>query len=240
MKKGKKGLLIALIAANVFVLLLGILTITPALRGLAERIDMLGAGKPAPPALTEEEVEGEPWEDPFGYEFEGESQGSSFGESQLPVQNAADFSTEERPDLGDFQWYLEDVMYEGIPAAAVNITSLDALGGGWKALIFYDPNDEYGSNAYDFLNITLRGTAENLQLVFDWYLIFWSWEGETYDLTDMEDTVFTGRWEDGRIWASGAGTVHLTDFYTLYNKQFALGTMDTPDGIPALVALTRP
>ena len=34
--------------------------------------------------------------------------------------------------------------------------------------------------------------------------------------------------------------LHLTQFYELNRKQYAVGTMDTPDGIPALVALVRP
>ena len=56
----------------------------------------------------------------------------------------------------------------------------------------------------------------------------------------MEDSVFLGKWENGGLWASGAGTIRLTQFYEQSGKQYAIGTMDTPDGIPALVALVRP
>ena len=46
--------------------------------------------------------------------------------------------------------------------------------------------------------------------------------------------------QTGGLWASGAGTIRLTQFYEKNGKQYAIGTMDTPDGIPALVALVRP
>jgi hypothetical protein len=92
----------------------------------------------------------------------------------------------------------------------------------------------------EFLNIALAGTAESLSLTLDWYQIFWANEGESFDESDMEDSVFLGKWENGGLWASGAGTIHLTQFYELNRKQYAVGTMDTPDGIPALVALVRP
>lgn len=46
----------------------------------------------------------------------------------------------------------------------------------------------------------------------------------------------------GKWWslASGAGTIRIKNFYEQEGKQYALGSMDTPDGIPALVALVRP
>ncbi len=77
-------------------------------------------------------------------------------------------------------------------------------------------------------------------MTLDWYLIFWSNEGESFDETEMEDSIFNGKWEDGDLWASGAGTIRLTDFYGMNGKQYAIGTMDTPDGIPAYIALVRP
>ena len=79
-----------------------------------------------------------------------------------------------------------------------------------------------------------------MSLTLDWYLMFISGQGEGFDETDMEDTVFSGKWENGGLWASGAGTIRLTQFYELNGKQYAIGTMDTPDGIPAFIGLVRP
>ena len=130
--------------------------------------------------------------------------------------------------------------YEGVPADVKIIDNIGPLAGGWKALIIYDPNNEYDSGAMEFLNITIAGTAESLSLTLDWYRIFWSLQGESFDETDMEDVIFNGKWENGGLWASGAGTIHLMQFYEHNGKQYAVDTMDTPDGIPALIALVRP
>ena len=206
----KKGLIVALIAANVIMLVVGVFTIPPNLLSVDAK------GTPAPG--TEQTVPITP----------------------SPEETGASLSTEKRPDLEDFLWYTEDVAYDGVPSDANIIDNIDPLTGGWKAIIIYDPNDEYDAGAMEFLNIALAGTAESLSLTLDWYQIFWANEGESFDETDMEDGVFSGKWENGGLWASGAGTIRLTQFYEKNGKQYAIGTMDTPDGIPALVALVRP
>lgn len=198
--RGKKILPTILIAANLLMLVIGVLTIPPNLRSVDAK------GTPAPSA---EQID-------------------------------ASLSTDERPDLEDFLWYTENVAYNGVPANTSMIDNIDPLAGSWKALIIYDPDNEYDAGAMEFLNVALAGTAESLSLTLDWYQIFWANEGESFDESDMEDGVFSGKWENGGLWASGAGTIRLTQFYEKNGKQHAVGTMDTPDGIPALVALVRP
>ena len=141
--------------------------------------------------------------------------------------------------MGDFLWYTEDVAYEGVPSDANIIDNIDPLTGSWKALIVYDPDNEYDSSAMEFLNVAIAGTAERLSLTLDWYLIFWSNEerASTKRIWRTPYLVASGR---TAAWASGAGTIRLTQFYELNEKQYAVGTIDTPDGIPALVALVRP
>ena len=217
-KGGKRALIAVLIAANLVMLVIGVLTIPPNLKAAA-------------PVSTDEP----------GTADRGDNTPAP---TDAPVSTdapaPANLSTTERPDLEDFLWYTEDVYYNGAPSDASAITSLDVLTGGWKALIIYDPDNSMDSNAYEFLNIALAGTADDLSLTLDWYLIFWGNEGESFDETDMEDTVFRGKWENGGLWASGAGTIRLEQFYSLRDKQYATGTMDTPDGIPAFIALVRP
>ena len=220
-----------LIAANLVMLVIGVLTIPPNLKAAA------GGNTPAPraeqtaPVSTDESGTAD-WGD------------NTPAPTDAPVSTdapaPANLSTTERPDLEDFLWYTEDVYYNGAPSDAAEITSLDALTGGWKGLIIYDPEGTHDSSGMEFLNIALAGTADDLSLALDWYLIFWGNEGESYDETDMEDTVFRGKWENGSLWASGAGTIRLERFYSLHDKQYATGTMDTPDGIPAFIALVRP
>ena len=225
--KLKKGLIAALIAANVIMLVVGILTIPPNLRS---------ADGKGPPALgTEQTAPVTPLQ-----EEQPPPETVESGDIPAPEETGGSLSTEERPDLEDFLWYTEDVAYNGVPADANIIDNIGPLTGSWKALILYDPDNEYDAGAMEFLNIALAGTAESLSLTLDWYQIFWANEGESFDESDMEDSVFLGKWETGGLWASGAGTIRLTQFYEQSGKQYASGTMDTPDGIPALVALARP
>ena len=225
--KLKKGLIAALIAANVIMLVVGILTIPPNLRS---------ADGKGPPALgTEQTAPVTPLQ-----EEQPPPETVESGDIPAPEETGGSLSTEERPDLEDFLWYTEDVAYNGVPADANIIDNIGPLPGSWKALILYDPDNEYDAGAMEFLNIALAGTPERLSLTLDWHQIFWTNEGESFDETDMEDSVFSGKWESGGLWASGAGTIRLTQFYEQSGKQYAVGTMDTPDGTPALVALVRP
>jgi hypothetical protein len=223
----KKGLIAVLIASNLLMLVIGILTIPPNLQAAA------GKKPSAPGTKLTASITPPPEEEDPPSPTESDS-------TPAPEETGVSLSTEEHPDLEDFLWYTEDVAYEGVPADVKIIDNIRPLTGGWKALIIYDPNNEYDSGAMEFLNITLAGTAESLSLTLDWYRIFWSNQGESFDETDMEDSIFKGKWENGGLWASGAGTIRLTQFYEQNGKQYAVGTVDTPDGIPALIALVRP
>jgi len=242
---GRKSLIAALIVANLLMLAMGIITIPPNLRASegkkppASKTEPVipasekanapapSAEKPTPIGTVEPKIEAR-WVDTFA---------PTDAPAPAPEINPI---TQERPDLGDFLWYTEDVQYNSVPTDANTIDNLGSLTGGWKALIIYDPDNSADSYAMEFLNIALAGTADDLSLTLDWYLIFWGGEGESFDETDMEDTVFRGKWENGGLWASGAGTIRLELFYSLNDKQYATGTMDTPDGIPAFIALVRP
>ena len=225
--KLKKGLIAALIAANVIMLVVGVFTIPPNLRSTAAKKSPAPRAEQTSPATPSPEEQTPPTT-------------TESGGVPSPEETGASLSTEKHPDLEDFLWYTEDVAYDGVPSDANIIDNIDPLTGGWKAIIIYDPNDEYDAGAMEFLNIALAGTAESLSLTLDGNQIFWANEGESFDETDMEDGVFNGKWENGGLWASGAGTIRLTQFYEQSGKQYAIGTMDTPDGIPALVALVRP
>ena len=223
----KKGLIAVLIAANLLMLVIGVLTIPPNLRSAAGKEPLVPRAGQTTPATPSPEEETPP-------------AATESGSVPAPEETGVSLSTEERPDLEDFLWYTEDVVYDGVPSDANIIDNIGPLTGSWKALIIYDPNNEYDAGAMEFLNIALAGTAESLSLTLDWYQIFWSNEGESFDETDMEDGAYSGKWENGGLWASGAGTIRLTRFYEQNGKQYAVGTMDTPDGTPALVALVRP
>ncbi len=234
----KKGLIAVLIAANLLMLVIGILTIPPNLRAAAGKKAPVLVAEQAAPVTPPTEEETPLVTPPPGTEAPSAATESS--STPAPEETGVSLSTEERPDLGDFLWFTEDVAYEGVPSDANIIDNIGPLTGSWKALIIYDPNNEYDAGAMEFLNVAVAGTAESLNLTLDWYRIFWANEGESVDETDMEDSIFSGKWENGGLWASGAGTIRLTQFYEQNGKQYAVGTVDTPDGTPALVALVRP
>lgn len=217
-----KTLIGLLTVANIGMLIVGALTIPPNLGRAAPRVNM--------PAGTVESR---------SLATAGPELGAASGEPRTPAVQGAQ-STDERPDLEDFLWYTEDVLYDGVPADAVAIDDLGAVAGGWKALIIYDPDGTHDASAIELLNIELAGTADDLSLILDWYLIVWPGDGSVHDETEMEDTEFRGHWESGSVWASGVGTIRLTDIYAVSGRQHAVGLLDTPDGIPAYLALVRP
>jgi hypothetical protein len=239
--KSKRILTVLLIAANLLMLTAGIITIPPNLRRVAgktvQKKEMSKNGMPVPSDTADKGGENQI---PKDTTIPAENLDPS-DENQTPKASlSVDLSTTKRPDLGDFLWYTEDVFYDGVPADIAVIDDFNNLIGGWKGLIIYDPDNITGDNAMEFLNANIEGTENNLSLTLDWYLMFIAGEGSGFDETDMEDSVFNGKWENGGLWASGPGTIYLTKFYELDNKQYAVGTIDTPDGIPAFIALVRP
>lgn len=266
--RGKRVLIIVLIAANLLLFVVGMITIPPNLQELIRKANSPAVMESASPIVTQEsepivEQESEPVVTQESESMDTAAQMDILAPTEILVStdlsnstdtsvskdmlqgsgeedSSATWSTEERPDLGDFLWYTEDVLYNDVPVDTNPIDDLSTLTGSWKALIIYDPNDEFDSNAMEFLNINLEGTEEYVSLTLDWYQMYLINEGESIDETSMEDSVFNGKWENGGLWASGPGTIRLTHFYKQNQKQYIVGTIDTPDGIPALIALVRP
>ena len=216
-----------LITANLLMFVIGILTIPPNLRPAT------GKESPVQQVVQKAPVTPSP-------KTETPLVTMDSGHNPAPKETSVSLSTRKRPNLGDFLWYTEGVAYEGVPSDATIINNIGPLTGSWKALIVHDLNNEYDASGMEFLNIVLTGTAKNLSVTLDWYESYLANEGKRLDKSNMEDSVFNGKWENSGLWASGAGTIHLTQFYEQNGKQYAVGTMDTPDGTPALVALVRP
>lgn len=225
--RGKKILPAILIAANVIMLVVGVFTIPPNLQSAAKkespvpRVEQTSPVTPSPEKptpSTASENEGVP----------------------SPEETDVRLSTEERPDWEEFLWYLEDVYENGVPADGLIIDNAKYVMGGWKGLILYDPDNTHGANSAELLNVDISGTGEELRLTLDWYLMLIPGETQAYDETDMDDVVFEGEWIGGGIQTFGWGELRLRRLYALEGKQYAFGSLETPDGIPALVALVRP
>lgn len=225
--RGNKILPAILIAANLLMLVIGVLTIPPNLQS-AEVNDS--------PGLSAEQT------GPATTSLDKESTPPSMDSEDIPEydETGVNLSTEERPALEDFLWYTEDVIENGVPEGAQIIDSAEFVLGGWKGFILYDPNNNYGANSAELLNVDISGTGEELRLTLDWYLMLIPGETQAYDETDMDDVVFEGEWIGGGIQTFGWGELRLRRLYALEGKQYAFGSLETPDGIPALVALVRP
>lgn len=153
-----------------------------------------------------------------------------------------EISTTEAGDFMEFLWYLDGVHYSGIPVDAEFITDKDSLEGGWKCLIWYDPEMKMDSYSHQFLNVDITFKKERVEAVLDWSHSYFD-TTEFVDESDMQSSKFSGKWEDGSFWASGPGTLHLDSFYRLKNgtgSQYAVGVFDSPDGVPAVIAMMRP
>lgn len=159
---------------------------------------------------------------------------------EVPEEPAVNLSTTEKPGLSDFMWYFDNVYYNGIPEEATPITDSSALNGGWKGFRWYDPEYTCDSYMLEFLNaeITIEGDRTNVTLTLnDLHLP----DSTVIDESGSEPLGYQGAWDGSRIEASGGGTVNLDTFYTLDDgRQYAVGTFDSPDGIPAFIALVRP
>ena len=169
----KKGLIVVLIAANLLMLVIGILTIPPNLRAAAGKKPpapgtKLAAPITPPPAeeapLTTPSPEEEDLLTTPPPEEEVSPSPTESGSTPALEETGVSLSTEERPDLEDFLWYTEDVVYDGVSDDVNIIDNIGPLIGSWKALIIYDPNNEYDSGAMEFLNITFASTAESLNI----------------------------------------------------------------------------
>lgn len=159
---------------------------------------------------------------------------------ETPEEPAVDLSTDEKPGLSDFMWYFDNVYYNGIPGEAEAITDTAALNGGWKSFRWYDPEYTMDSYMLEFLNadISIEGDRAEVTLTLnDLHLP----DGTVIDESEGQPLSYQGSWNGGSLTASGGGAVHIETFYTLGDgKQYAVGTFDSPDGIPAYIALVRP
>ena len=168
------------------------------------------------------------------------STGSGTGSSQTAPLSGADYSTQERPDAGDFGWYDEICESGRLPDSARLITDGDAVIGSWKGYIYYDFRDVDGTEADEYLNATITVSGGTGTLLLDWYQITWNGEAPTDESGD-EDTLFTGTWADGELNVDGHVPIHLLYFFrTDGTQQYAFGTVELADGATGYIALVRP
>ncbi len=150
-------------------------------------------------------------------------------------------STQDTPKESDFSgWFINGAARKGMPKNVTAITDLSSVSGSWKALFYQDPDNKYDVKAYGFANVNVSGTKDNLKFGIKRHTIRFLSSGEVINEEGESEDIFMGKWQNGKITASGAGSLSITSFWEQNGKQYAIGTFDSPDGIPVKVGMVRP
>ena len=126
------------------------------------------------------------------------------------------------PAVGDFAWY-ED--FTSVPDDARHLEAGES-DGIWKGMIIYD------KTMRSLLQAEIRTEQRDACVTLDWYQILVSDEEPAADVSP--DVILSGSCQGSSIYATGSGTLELTDFYEQDGRQYALGTFQ-PEGFSAAV-----
>ena len=144
------------------------------------------------------------------------------------------------PSLSDFMWYYDGVYWNGIPENSSRISDSEYLFGNWKIFIWFDHEKDSDTYWIEFGNVDLDFNNDNVEVVVKPYMLYPPSGAEPVDLTDSGTDKYHGKFDGDVLNATGAGNFHITNFYTLNDgKQYAVGSIDEPDGTPTVIALVR-
>lgn len=161
--------------------------------------------------------------------------------TEAKAPRSASLSTKARPSISDFQgWFVNNAMRTGKPGGVHTLSTLSEISGSWKALFFLDPTNRTGDKAQTFGTLTIEESNEKIKIHLKRYYTHFFNGSEISDESSEAPDFFSARWKSGRIIASGAGSLTLTDFWEQGGKQYAIGTLDSPDGVSVAVGLVRP
>ncbi len=171
------------------------------------------------------------------FEQSGGETGDGTAASDVMPEMVAGFD-EEDITLEDFDWYESDVRLNWFPEEAVQFQDFQRMKGKWRAYIKFDPKNEAGRRTDILLHIYISGDEENVTAEYDWYWIhnYNDPEGR-YD--DDETSYYYGKYEDGEIYAEGAGNVTFRYFYEWDEEEYAIGVMESRAGVKAILCMMR-
>lgn len=193
--------------------------------------------KPTEEQKQEEEIQ-EP--EPVVEEEPEESEKQEEPEEQEEPKEPEILEDLQEPSLSDFMWYFDDVYWNGIPKNSSRLSDSAYLSGNWKIFIWFD--HEKGSDTYwiEFGNVNLDFNGDNVNVIVNPCKLYPPSGAEPLDLTNSGIDRYNGKFDGGVLNATGAGNFHITNFYTLDDgKQYAVGSIDEPDGTPTVIALVR-
>ena len=161
--------------------------------------------------------------------------------------NADDYSTDDRPNVGDFEWFY-DLYYKSNPTKAIkeffSQSGAEEIGdqamveGGWKAYMIGKP-DVYHEEGYRYLNVILSNNDDysKAQITFDWWTMGDS-SGDESDESGYDDETHTCKW-DGSNSTCKDGQLKMTNFIEMDDVQYGLGTYMWESGETDYVVLYR-
>ncbi|WP_373719789.1 MULTISPECIES: hypothetical protein [Bacteroidales] len=163
---------------------------------------------------------------------------------QDTVVDYTSLSSGKIPNLSDFDWYYwfnDGVRFSGPPSGRQTTNNYESLLGGWMALITNDPDNKLGEYSLQTMNINFSGSASAAKAVMRHGMIFIGGKCDTsYDESKYSPSVFMGSYKDGKLYLTGPGNIKINEVYLFDGRQYAIGVFDSPDGVPAVIALVRP
>ncbi len=157
---------------------------------------------------------------------------------------AEHYSTTERPDAGDFEWFdkafASGMDIRTLSENAVPIRNPLLVEGGWKAYMRVKP-DEYYQDGWRFLNVNISSIEEDVTVDLDWWYLFNS-AGEGFEEIYPDGTCI-GTWNEDRSGfhaEEGDGNFTIDNFFQVDDKQYGTGYFEWLSGEKDYVALCRP
>ena len=151
------------------------------------------------------------------------------------------FSTDERPGLRDFDWFIEDYMNGNYIENAVDITDHKALNGGWKVMLFTDPYNTMNAYSLRFLNGTMTTSGNKVKLTLDYYRMYEGGDGSYVDETDRQKETFSSEWQNMFVeFDTGYSKITVYYFCEKGGKQYAIGNVEWISGEYGYFAMVRP
>ena len=170
-------------------------------------------------------------EEPSGQDY---SQGMEYSDDDPGYYG----ESEAELTLEDFDWYESVVRDNKRPEGAEFFTDYGRMKGGWKAYIEFDPDNSEGRRLEMLLYINITGGEDDVSVECDWY---WEHDLNTdesrYDNSDS--SFYYGNYDEGEIFASGAGNMRIRYFWEKDGTEYAVGTMESRAGVEAMLVMMR-